>query len=148
MKVMVAAVAFSSEMSGVQRHAFNVVRCLLAQPEMSAVHLVIGPWQRALVQSFGFDSDVRLRIHLAAMDRSSYSRNMWFAKTLPRLAAQERVDLVHLAYPVPILKNLFPVPVVVTLHDLYPYEIPGNFALSKVLFHRFILRDTNHRQIL
>lgn len=145
MKIMIAAAAFSSEMSGVQRHGFNVVRCLLAQPEISAVHLVVAPWQRALVQSFGFESDDRFKVHLASMDRSSVGRNLWYAQELPMLAAQEGVDLVHLAYPVPVQTGAYRSPVVVTLHDLYPYEIPRNFGLSKVLFNRVILRRCLHR---
>ena len=141
MKIMLAAAAFSSEMSGVQRHAFNVVRCLLERPEVSAVHLVVAPWQGALVESFGFESDERLRIHLAAMERTSIARNLWYAYTLPTIAAQQAVDLVHLAYPSPVRSGMYKVPVAVTLHDLYPYEIPRNFGFVKMLFNRIILRQ-------
>jgi glycosyltransferase involved in cell wall biosynthesis len=144
MKIMLAAAGFSSEMTGVQRHGFNVVRCLLAQPEISSVHLVVAPWQRMLVQSFGFRQDERLKIHIAAMDRGSVGRNLWYARALPLLAAQEAVDLVHLAYPVPMLSRAYLAPVVVSLHDLYPYEIPRNFGFSKALFNRIILRECLH----
>ena len=145
MKIMLAAAAFSSEMSGVQRHGFNVVRCLLAQPEISAVHLVVAPWQRALVQSFHFEGDERLKVHLAPMDHSAVGRNLWYARSLPLLAEQEGVDLVHLSYPAPIQAGAYRCPVAVTLHDLYPYETPGNFGFIKSLFIRLILRRCLHR---
>ncbi len=32
MKVLVTAISFSPKISGIQRHAFNLVRCLLAHP--------------------------------------------------------------------------------------------------------------------
>ncbi len=51
MRILVAAAAFSSGMSGIQRHALNLVRCLLLQREVSAVHLVVAPWQRELVRT-------------------------------------------------------------------------------------------------
>jgi len=145
MKIMLAAAAFSSEMSGVQRHGFNVVRCLLEQPDISAIHLVVAPWQRALVQSFGFPPDERLKVHLVSMDRSSIGRHLWYARELPALAAQQHVDVVHLAYPMPVRSGAYQSPVVVTLHDLYPYEIPHNFSLSKALLNRIILRHCLHR---
>jgi len=145
MKIMLAAAAFSSEMSGVQRHALNAVRCLLTRPEISLVHLVVAPWQRSLVQtmaqSFGFEACARLRIHLAAMDRTPLGRNLWYYRGLPALAAQQHADLVHLTYPAPLDASAYACPTVVTLHDLYPYEIPANFGFRKVLFNRIILQQ-------
>jgi glycosyltransferase involved in cell wall biosynthesis len=149
MKIMLAAAAFSSEMTGVQRHAFNVVRCLLTRPEISLVHLVVAPWQRALVQSmaqsmaqsFGIEPGGRLRIHLAPMEHTSIGRNLWYYRGLPALAAQQRADLVHLAYPAPLNPSAYTCPTIVTLHDLYPYEIPANFGFPKVLFNRMILQQ-------
>lgn len=141
MKILVAAAAFSSEMSGVQRHAFNLVRCLLQRPEISVIHLAVAPWQRKLAQTAGFETDARVKIHLEEMGRSSLSRNLWYYQGLPLLAATEQVDLVHLSYPVPVNVSAFACPIVVTLHDLYPFEIPLNFGLRQVIFNRMILRQ-------
>jgi len=141
MKIMLAAAAFSSEMSGVQRHGLNVVRCLLTRPEITAVHLVVAPWQHALVQSLGFEQDARLKVHFEPMGHTSFARNIWYAQRLPLIAKRETVDLVHLTYPVPVLRGAYSSPIVVTLHDLYPYEMPRNFSPGKVLFHRIILQQ-------
>lgn len=141
MKILIAAASFASNISGLQRHAFNVIRCLLPRPEISELHLVIAPWQRNLVHAAGLGLEEKLQIHAAEMDRSSLSRNLWHYRTLPVLAAQLRADLVHLSYPMPVNKAAFHCPSVVTLHDLYPYEIPMNFGFPKFIFNRIVLQQ-------
>jgi glycosyltransferase involved in cell wall biosynthesis len=141
MKILIAAASISSELSGVQRHAFNAARCLLTHPDISAVHLVVAPWQQELARNSSLGPDARLSFHVAAMKRGALSRNLWYYRKLPLLAAQLRADLVHLAYPVPVDQRAFSCPTVVTLHDLYPYQIPSNFGFPKVLFNRWILQQ-------
>lgn len=139
MKILIAAASYASNISGIQRHACNVVRCLLQREEVSFVHLLIAPWQRKLVQDAGIKPDVRLSTHVAEMDPSSLSRNFWHYRRLPELAARLEVDLVHLTYPVPVNAVAFNCPTVVTLHDMYPYEIPVNFGFPRFIFNRLIL---------
>ena len=141
MNILMAAAQFSSSISGLQRHAFNVVRCLLKQQEISSVHFVIAPWQHELAREAGLHSMDRVTLHVADMDRSLLSRNLWYYRRLPKLAAQIQPDVVHLSYPVPVNSSAISCPTVLTLHDLYPYEIPGNFGFPKVLFNRFILQQ-------
>jgi len=140
MKILVTAASFSSKISGVQRHAFNVVRCLLLHPDISAVHLVVAPWQRELVEAAGLGADGRLSTYIADMGKSSLSRNLWYYRQLPALVARLQPDLVHLSYPVPVDRETLACPTVVSLHDLYPYEIPRNFGFPQVIFNRLILR--------
>ena len=140
MKIMVTAASFSSEISGIQRHAFNLVRCLLRRPEISRVDLVVAPWQTKLARTVGLDRDIRLKIHVADMEMGSLSRNYWYYRSLPSLVAQVQPDLVHLSYPVPIDARSLHRPTVLTLHDLYPYEIPENFRFPQVVVNRFILK--------
>jgi glycosyltransferase involved in cell wall biosynthesis len=75
------------------------------------------------------------------MDKGSLSRNSWYYRKLPSLVAQLQPDLVHLSYPVPIDAGSFPCPIVLTLHDLYPYEIPQNFRFPQVVVNRLILNQ-------
>ncbi|HZQ44147.1 MAG TPA: glycosyltransferase family 1 protein [Acidobacteriaceae bacterium] len=140
MKILVAAISFSSKISGIQRHAFNLVRCLLANPEISAVHLVIAPWQQEMTKSAGLAPDSRLEIHVPHLKPDSISRNLWHYRDLPELARHLRSDLIHLTYPVPIDASSLACPVVLTLHDLYPYEIPSNFRFPRVIVNRLTLR--------
>ena len=141
MKILIAAASISSELSGVQRHAFNAARCLLTHPEISSVHLVVAPWQQRLARTSGLQPHPRLTIHVAEMRSSALSRNLWYYRRLPRLAARLEADVVHLAYPVPVDASAFQCSTVATLHDLYPYEIPSNFGFPKVLFNRWILQQ-------
>lgn len=141
MRIMVTAASFSPEISGIQRHAFNMVRCILCRPEISRVDLVVAPWQMKLTESIHARDDVRLTIHSANMDVSSLSRNLWYYRGLPGLAARLQPDVVHLSYPVPLDRASLACPAVLTLHDLYPYEIPRNFRFPSVIVNRLILRQ-------
>ena len=141
MKVLVTAISFSSKMSGIQRHAFNLVRCLLLQNEVSRVDLVIAPWQQEMVKNAGVPWDSRLGVRVARVGAGSISRNLWHFRSLPGLATRMQPDVVHLTYPVPIDADRLRVPVVLTLHDLYPYEIPSNFGLARAIVNRMTLRQ-------
>jgi glycosyltransferase involved in cell wall biosynthesis len=140
-KILITAASFASKMSGLQRHALNLVRCLLQESDISALHLVIAPWQLSFVQEASLHQDARLVVHVAEMDRGSLSRNLWYYGSLPGLASQLQADVVHLSYPMPIDATAFGCPTVVTLHDLYPYEIPLNFGFPKFIFNRMVLQQ-------
>ena len=141
MRVVIALASSSGQISGVQRHALNLASCLLTCPEITAVHLVAAPWQQSFVEDAGLPSNPRLHRHAAPIGNTALSRNLWFYSGLPTLAAQLNADIVHLAYPAPLHRSVFACPVVTTLHDLYPYDIPENFGFPKVLFNRAVLRQ-------
>jgi glycosyltransferase involved in cell wall biosynthesis len=141
MNVMIAAVAASDHLSGVSRHAANLAQCLLMRAEVAEVHLVIGVWQYQSMRAALANTEARLRIHQVDIDRGAMSRNLWYFNRLPKLAAQYEMDIVHLAYPAPLQRSAFDCPTVVTLHDMYPYDIPSNFGFPKMLFNRAILRQ-------
>jgi glycosyltransferase involved in cell wall biosynthesis len=140
MKILVAAASWASNISGLQRHALNLTRCLLLRPEITELHLVIAPWQQDFVQAAGIPFHPRLSIHVAEMVPGVLSRNSWYYGKLPKFARWLDVNLVHLTYPVPVNRTAFHCPTVVTLHDLYPYEIPGNFGFPRFIFNRAILK--------
>jgi len=144
MKILLAAASYATSISGIQRHAINMARCLLLRPEISALHFVIAPWQCELAQAACLPEDARLKLHIADINRSSLSRNNWYYRQLPKLASQLQVELVHFSYPMPVNTAAFRCPTVVTLHDLYPYEIPMNFGFPKFLFNRIVLRQCLH----
>jgi glycosyltransferase involved in cell wall biosynthesis len=126
-KVVIALTSSSGQLSGVQRHAINLARCLLTREEIAAVHLIAAPWQQEFVHDAAQVNDARLHLHTAQVRNTSWSRNAWFYSKLPAIAARLEADIVHLGYPTP-------------LHDLYPYDVPENFGFPKVLFNRFVLR--------
>jgi glycosyltransferase involved in cell wall biosynthesis len=144
MRVVIALTSASREVSGVQRHAMNLARCLLTRNEFSEVHLVAAPWQEKLVRSCMAFSDGRLSLHTPPLSNSAWSRNLWYGMQLPRITARLRPNVIHLAYPVPVRHGAFDCPVVVTLHDLYPYDVPENFGFPKVFFNQLVLRQSLH----
>ncbi|MGA7339960.1 MAG: glycosyltransferase family 1 protein [Terracidiphilus sp.] len=141
MKILISAASFPSSISGLQRHGLNLARCLLERPEISALHLVVSPWQADFLPAAGLVARDRLSTHIAEMNHSSLSRNLWHYRRLPALAAALGADLVHLTFPMPVHAARFCCPTVVTLHDMYPYEIPLNFGFPKFIFNRVTLRQ-------
>lgn len=141
MRIVIAAVSSNPCMSGVSRHAANLAKCLLRQSEISALHVVVGPWEEKYVREAIRRDDSRLFIHPVQLRQGTLHRNRWYYRTLPAIAEQLRADLVHIAYPSLIRPKAFPCPTVVTLHDLYPFDIPSNFGFPKVLINRMILRQ-------
>jgi glycosyltransferase involved in cell wall biosynthesis len=140
-RVYIALASSSGQLSGVPRHAINLARCLLTRPEVTEVHLVAAPWQMEFVRDAAPCNDARLCLHSAPIGNNALSRNLWYYAQLPKQAAEFGADIVHLTYPAPVRKGAFPCPVVVTLHDLYPYDIPENFGFPKVLFNRVVLQQ-------
>lgn len=140
MKVLVVAAQFSSGISGVQRHALGLIKCLLHQPIVKEVHVVLAPWQRQLAQHRTLHAD-RVLLHVATMGRNVVGRNAWYYRQLPRLVKRIRPDVVHLSYPAPIDRDLIDRPVALTLHDMYSFDIPENFGFLKARFNRMMLRQ-------
>lgn len=141
LNIVIALVASSTELSGVSRHAANMARSLLTRPEISTVHVVLAKWQYQSFSEVLTQEDARLHIHKIRIGPSTVSRNLWYYFKFPELAAKLGADVVHLAYPVPLQRRAYACPVVVSLHDLYPYDIPANFGYPKVLFNRLILQQ-------
>ena len=134
MKVVVAAVSAPEHLNGVSRHAANLVRGLLTRAEVSEVHLLAGAWQRNTYSEAVARHDARLHIHSVAIHRATIYRNFWYYSELPKVAAQLGADVVHLAYPMPLARD-FPCATVVSLHDLYPFDIPENFGFLKSILN-------------
>ena len=132
MRIVVAAVSSNRSMSGVSRHAANLVNGLLTRGEVSALHLLVAPWEHKYVCESITRTDSRLHVHAVQLRRGTLQRNLWYYRNLPGIAEQLRADVVHFAYPSPLHASAFPCPTVVSLHDLYPYDIPSNFGFPKV----------------
>jgi glycosyltransferase involved in cell wall biosynthesis len=141
MRIVIAVVSSTSQLSGVTRHAANMARCLLTRSDVSAVHMLVAQWQYDCLSKALPRDDARLHLHFVSIGTSAISRNLWYYSKLPALAAQLEADVVHLSYPVPLKGRAFQCRTIVSLHDLYPYDIPENFGFPKVLFNRLILKQ-------
>jgi glycosyltransferase involved in cell wall biosynthesis len=114
---------------------------MLTRQEVSAIHVLVAPWEHKHVCEAVARADSRLRIHAVQIQPGTIRRNLWYFSELPAIARQLGADLVHISYPSPVHKAAFHCPVVVSLHDLYPFDIPSNFGFPKVFFNRVILRE-------
>jgi len=140
MNILIAALSGATSPDGVNRHTINLTRCLLQRSEIKRVDLVIGKWQAAFLLAMLNAIDTRLHIHEIDVAPSSVSRNAWYFARLPLLARALQSSIVHIAYPLPVRRTRFHCPVVVTLHDLYPVDVPRNFGYPRVYLSRLILR--------
>jgi len=141
MKIVLVSVSSNTQLSGVSRHVANLTRCLLAHSDVETIHLVAAPWERTLFRDAIAQEDPRLHIHSVYVGTSSFARNLWFWVDLPSIADQLHADVVHLGYPAPLHRRKFRGPVVISVHDLYPWDIPENWGFPKVLFNRMVFRQ-------
>jgi glycosyltransferase involved in cell wall biosynthesis len=140
MRVLVASVFQASHLSGVSRHGANLTRCLLTQSEVSAVDLVVSPWQYEAMTAATRDLGPRLHLHTASLENTLKGRTLWYWSQLPKMARQLHADIAHVACPAMVKSKGWSCPTVVTLHDLYQYDIPDNFGHPlKRMFNRFVL---------
>ena len=140
MRVVIAALSAPPHLNGVSRHAANLARCLLTRPEVTEVHLLCGAWQRQAFEEAVGRADGRLCIHPISIGTGILSRNRWYYADLPRIAHQLDADVLHLAYPVPLAAHAFTCRIVVSLHDLYPFDLPANFGFGKAMLNRMATR--------
>ena len=141
MKVLLAALSSSPRPDGVLRHAANLAHSIARHANVERVDLVCGTWQREALTSLLGNKEDRILLSAARAINTSLSRNYWHWSGLPKLAAALQSDIIHMAYPVPINRRAFSCPTVVTLHDLYPYDIPANFGYPRVFVNRMILQQ-------
>lgn len=140
MNVLLPAISLSRTSTGVSRHAVNLARSLATSREVDCITLVAGEWQREFLEEMLHDTSGRIRLHVDSDVRnSSLSRNLWHLRSLPSVAAQLRADIVHLTYPMPLRRSSFGCPVVVSVHDLYPHDVPSNFGYPRVFVNQIVL---------
>jgi glycosyltransferase involved in cell wall biosynthesis len=139
MRIVVPVVSSAHTISGVSRHAINMVRSLLQSERIEHVHVVAGNWQHYLPELL--KEHPRLSLEMADLRNDLVSRNLWYAMKLSGIVQQQGADLVHYSFPAPVRPGGIGVPTVVTLHDLYPHDLPENFGAIKAPFNRMILRQ-------
>ena len=141
MRVLVSSVGRDSQPTGICRVAASHTKALLSHRIASRVLFAIGAWQYELFRTFLEPHLTQIEFLVANIRNNSAARNFWYVAKLPQLAKAHGADLVHLAYPAPTFRRAFRGPVVVTLHDLYPYDMPEIFGFPRYYANRAILRQ-------
>jgi len=130
MHLLLASVSSASSPTGVCRHAANIARGMLGHPDVGKVTMFAGEWQTSYFRD-AFDlKDERLELRSVSIRNRSVMRNLWYLRGLPAEARACAADVIHLAFPMPVLRSVCAAPAVVSLHDLYPFDIPRNFGKS------------------
>lgn len=144
MNVVIAALSAPADMNGVSRHAANLVRSLLHRPEVSQLNVLVGAWQQQALAEGIAQEHARLRIHPVHIGSGTFNRNRWYYRDFPKTADGLDASIVHLTYPVPLSGTALHRPVIVSLHDMYPFDIPENFGFAKGLANRLVVRQCLH----
>ncbi len=145
MNVVIAALSAPTNMNGVSRHAANLARALLSTTAISEVHFIAGKWQKEMYRDALGTCDPRLHKHWISLREANLSRLFWYYRELPCIATQLEADIVHLTFPSPTAASTYPCPCVLTLHDLYPFDIPGNFGTLKSAIARHTITQCINR---
>ena len=141
MHILIVALHRADKPTGVCRHAANLARCLAETDEVTKITLVTGAWQQHYFKTAFLLNSEKIQPLAIDINNTSIARNAWFLFGLPKLVKKLQPDLVHLSFPLPFLRAYIACPVVVTIHDLYPYKIPENFGYKQALFNRLFLQQ-------
>jgi glycosyltransferase involved in cell wall biosynthesis len=140
-KIVIAALSAPCELNGVSRHAANLARGLLSLPDVPEIHFLAGEWQRDMFPSAIARTHSRFHLHLIQIRRNNFGRIAWYYRDLPSIATQLQADVVHMTCPAPVQAGAYKCPTVVSLHDLYPFDIPGNFGTVRSGITRRLMRQ-------
>jgi glycosyltransferase involved in cell wall biosynthesis len=141
MNLLITAISSATGPSGICKHAYNLIRCAASRNEVLEITLALGSWQESYFKASFNCEEMRARIVSFDIPNDAFTRNMWYLRELPKLAEKVAADIVHLSFPAPITRHLMRCPVVVSLHDLCPYDDPGNFGFPNVFFNRVFLQQ-------
>jgi glycosyltransferase involved in cell wall biosynthesis len=139
-RIVISALSRFATPTGICRYAASLASSIAFGAENFTVYFVVGSWQDCYFRSCFDLANSTLRILPISIANRSVSRNYWYLHTLPKVASELRATLVHLSFPVPLIRSEFQCPVVTTIHDLYPYEYPQNFGFPAYLLNRQFLR--------
>jgi glycosyltransferase involved in cell wall biosynthesis len=141
MNLLVTALSSATGPSGICRHAYNLARCAASRGDIFQITLAIGKWQKAYFRNSFNLASIKVNVISIDISNDAFARNAWYLRELPVLANDVGADIVHLSFPVPIRRSAMRCPVVVSLHDLYPYDEPNNFGFPRVFFNRVFLQQ-------
>jgi glycosyltransferase involved in cell wall biosynthesis len=141
MHVLISAVSSAHHPSGICRHAANLARGLCETAEISKVTLLVGQWQAGYFVSKFKLGDRKLQVVSTNALKQAIARNLWYCWGLSKAVGEYAPDVVHLSFPVPFARPRIACPVVVSLHDMYPYDIPENVGAPRVYFNRWFLQQ-------
>jgi len=139
MRIFINALWRATSPSGICRHAATLARALCLRTEIDSVALAVGCWQAEYFENAFNLHHAKLSIASVDIANRATSRNLWYLFGLPRMVEGLEANVVHFSFPAPVIRQRIAVPVVTTLHDLYPYDASSNFGFPHVFGNRVVL---------
>jgi glycosyltransferase involved in cell wall biosynthesis len=140
MNLLITAISSATSPLGICRHAHNLVRCAASRREVLLITLAIGKWQESYFRDLFHLEAEKLKIVPVDISNDAFARNLWYLQDLPKLADSVAADIVHLSFPAPVRRSALRCPVVVSLHDLRPYDERCSFGFPELFFNRVFLQ--------
>ncbi len=128
--------------SGVGQYVFALVRALL--PSASRHEFTLFVLEQD-VPLFDFVGDAMRIVRVPESARPAVKNILWHQLTLPNLARELKLDVLH----VPSYRRMLwprPCALVATIHDLAPFRLPGKYDLQRMIYGRVVARQLAQRQ--
>jgi len=128
--------------SGVAQYVFALVRALLSYSKEHQFTLFV------LEEDVPLFAFVELKMKIVVVPerfRLAVKNILWHQTTLPRLAKQHRLDVLH----IPSYRRMLwrkPCALVTTIHDLAPFHVPKKYDFARMFYGRVVAKKLAHRQ--
>ena len=128
--------------TGVAQYVFALLRALLPHAAKHQFHLFVLEEDLPL---FAFAKDAMRLVTVPESERPAVRNVLWHQRTLPGLARQLGLEVLH----VPSYRRMLwprPCPLVATIHDLAPFHVTGKYDWKRMLYGRVIVKRLARRQ--
>jgi glycosyltransferase involved in cell wall biosynthesis len=128
--------------TGVAQYVFAVLRALVHHADSHRFHLFV------LEEDLPLFEFARGRMELVPVpesERPAVRNILWHQRTLPGLARQRGLDVLH----VPSYRRMLwpkPCPLVATIHDLAPFHVAQKYDWKRMLYGRLVVKRLARRQ--
>ncbi len=142
MRIGISTSVIQRGKSGVGQYVLALVRALLPSAERHEFTLFVLEEDLPL---FAFVGDAMRIVPIEEKHRPAVRNILWHQFTLPALARQLGLDVLH----VPSYRRMLwrrPCALVATIHDLAPFRLPGKYDLLRMFYGRVVVRQLAHRQ--
>lgn len=142
MRIGISTSVIQRGKSGVGQYVLALVRALLANASRPDLVLFI---LEDDVPLFDFARGAARIIPIPETLRAPARNILWHQLTLPRLARQLSLDVLH----VPSYRRMLwprPCPLVATIHDLAPFRLPEKYDRLRMFYGRTVVKRLAHRQ--
>ncbi len=142
MKVGLSTSVIQRGKTGVAQYVFSLIRAFQQTPAECQFSLFVLEEDLSFFQ--GLDERFKI-IAVSERFRPAIKNIIWHQTVLPRLAREEKLDVIH----VPSYRRLIwssPCPRVGTIHDLAPFRVAKKYDLARMFYGRVVARRLAHRQ--